>query len=65
MVTPISRKYTASKTLANLIKSVDSNLKYYVLVRCDWYLKLKSVTIEKSDRNSFFAISTLVSRLPG
>ena len=50
MVTPISIKYTAPETLVYPSKSVDINLLYYDLARCDVYLKLEGVTIEKSNR---------------
>ena len=53
MVTPISIKYTTPETLVRLSlgrECMDINLMYYVLVRCDLYLKLELVTIENSDR---------------
>ena len=50
MVTSISIKYTSPKTLVYPSKSVHFDLLYYVLVHCDLYLKLESVTTEKSNR---------------
>ena len=50
MVTPISIKYTVPETLVYPSKSVDISLLYHVLMRCDLYLNLGGVTIEKSNR---------------